>query len=256
MTPEGSKSYNIKEIKDDSVWLSREAKIDEVQALRIAVLEWHSRPASQLLASSGNGSGLQDQHGAGKSAQSFATSNGMNGASKTAQDDVQSATQRKRRLLELVVLEENSLLKCSELFVRQAVWHGTSQQSVSRTPESAQSIGESILKHICPHGRRDAAIQSAIDAMQRRVGMMEQGSHWLGPNGHDEVEGLWADGQFAAMALTLQISLSLVGSSHYVLSSNTVLNFFRFMSNHGFFSEVQPVRKDQKTVCLHVAHSV
>ena len=47
--PSGNPRYDIGQIKEDTLWLSKETKIDEVSALRIAVLEWQTRPAVQLL---------------------------------------------------------------------------------------------------------------------------------------------------------------------------------------------------------------
>ena len=51
ITPSPNGRYDIEQIKGDTAWLSRETNIDEVAALRIAVLEWQSRPCSRLLQS-------------------------------------------------------------------------------------------------------------------------------------------------------------------------------------------------------------
>src|SRR4051812_10228726 len=44
----GQSSFNLQEIKADALWLSEKAGIDEIAALRIAVLEWQDRPATRL----------------------------------------------------------------------------------------------------------------------------------------------------------------------------------------------------------------
>ena len=58
VTPTDDGSYNITQIKEDAVWLSNEAKVDEITALRLVVLEWQSRARAQLL-STGNAAGSQ-----------------------------------------------------------------------------------------------------------------------------------------------------------------------------------------------------
>ncbi|RMZ91690.1 hypothetical protein DV736_g1054, partial [Chaetothyriales sp. CBS 134916] len=48
--PSSSHQYDIDKIKEDALWLSAEANIDETEALRIAVLEWQYRPEACLRA--------------------------------------------------------------------------------------------------------------------------------------------------------------------------------------------------------------
>ncbi|KAI1828404.1 nucleoporin subcomplex protein binding to Pom34-domain-containing protein [Xylaria intraflava] len=49
VTPTPNGKYDIKEIKDDALWLSKNAGINEVAALRLVVIEHQSRSTSQLL---------------------------------------------------------------------------------------------------------------------------------------------------------------------------------------------------------------
>ncbi|TGJ81663.1 hypothetical protein E0Z10_g7100 [Xylaria hypoxylon] len=49
VTPTPNEKYDINAIKADAVWLSKNARINEVAALRIVVVEYQSRPTSQLL---------------------------------------------------------------------------------------------------------------------------------------------------------------------------------------------------------------
>ncbi|KAI0415775.1 nucleoporin subcomplex protein binding to Pom34-domain-containing protein [Xylaria grammica] len=49
VTPTPNDKYDINVIKADAVWLSKNASINEVAALRVVVVEYQSRPASQLL---------------------------------------------------------------------------------------------------------------------------------------------------------------------------------------------------------------
>ena len=48
VTASASTQYDIEQIKGDATWLSTEVQIDEIEALRLTVLEWQSRPESRL----------------------------------------------------------------------------------------------------------------------------------------------------------------------------------------------------------------
>lgn len=49
VTPTPNDRYDINTIKDDTRWLSKNAKINEVAALRVVIIEYQARPANQLL---------------------------------------------------------------------------------------------------------------------------------------------------------------------------------------------------------------
>lgn len=49
VTPTPNEKYDINVIKEDALWLSKNARINEVAALRVVVVEYQLRPTSQLL---------------------------------------------------------------------------------------------------------------------------------------------------------------------------------------------------------------
>jgi nuclear pore complex protein Nup188 len=49
VTPSSDARYDIKQLKEDALWLSASAKIDEVSALRIVVQECQARTTAKLL---------------------------------------------------------------------------------------------------------------------------------------------------------------------------------------------------------------
>lgn len=46
--PPSTSLYSIDEVKSDALWLSKQTDLEEVEALRLAVLEWQYRPESRL----------------------------------------------------------------------------------------------------------------------------------------------------------------------------------------------------------------
>ncbi|KAI1368418.1 nucleoporin subcomplex protein binding to Pom34-domain-containing protein [Xylaria arbuscula] len=68
VTPTPNDKYDIHVIKEDALWLSKNAGINEVAALRIVIIEYQSRPTGQLLGPISNQdvAGLRAAVGAGK----------------------------------------------------------------------------------------------------------------------------------------------------------------------------------------------
>jgi nuclear pore complex protein Nup188 len=209
VTPDDNRHYNISELKEDALWLSKEANIDEVAALRITMLEWQMRPITQLL----------------------------NGASERNQ----SNEPRRKRLLRLHLSEELYLLKSSELLVREVVSRPADSPGSPDLVLEAKEIGAQLLVQICPQKRRDTAVKNTVNALQRSVTRLEQGSGWFPQEVDSSLEEAWAEFQFAQMALHLQILFSLLTSSNDVLPSDALLDFFRCMAKYSFFTTLQPV---------------
>lgn len=102
VTPNGGTgSYDIKVVKDDSLWLAKEAKIDEVSALRLVVLEHQARSKEQLLSTSDDGSHNDDEVGLAKS--SF-----FKEVTSPAQNDASTASDVRRKILLQLYIKEKA----------------------------------------------------------------------------------------------------------------------------------------------------
>ncbi|KAI1306610.1 nucleoporin subcomplex protein binding to Pom34-domain-containing protein [Xylaria venustula] len=110
VTPTPNDKYDINVIKADALWLSKNARINEVAALRVVVVEYQSRPASQLLGPISNQdvAGLRAAAGAGNAQ----TSNIIPGLSLTAtldaseiQADFDKPESRRRRVFQTYLSE-------------------------------------------------------------------------------------------------------------------------------------------------------
>ena len=65
VTPAQNHNYNLNEIKEYSLWLSKEAQISEYAALQLVAQEWQSRPTVQLLSGLTEEEALSVQDAAG-----------------------------------------------------------------------------------------------------------------------------------------------------------------------------------------------
>ncbi|KAI0912990.1 nucleoporin subcomplex protein binding to Pom34-domain-containing protein [Ustulina deusta] len=110
VTPTPNDKYDINVIKEDALWLSKNARINEVAALRVVVIEYQSRPTSQLLGPISNQdvAGLRAASGAGNAQ----TSNIIPGLSLTAtldaseiQADFDKPKSRRQRVFQTYLSE-------------------------------------------------------------------------------------------------------------------------------------------------------
>lgn len=110
VTPTPNDTYDIKTIKDDSTWLSKNARINLVAALRIVVIEFQSRPRSQLTGpiSTQDVANLQEAAGA-TNAQASNILPGLNlAATRDAielQSDFDKDDARRRRIFQTYLAE-------------------------------------------------------------------------------------------------------------------------------------------------------
>ncbi|RMZ70722.1 Nucleoporin [Pyrenophora seminiperda CCB06] len=121
VTPAKTHDYDVDEIKEDSLWLSKEAQISEYAALQLVVQEWQSRPTAQLLSGLTEEEALSVQEAAGVAnlgASTFVPNSSILAtplASKTAHLD--SKNQRRLHILQLYHSACASIIRISQLLV-------------------------------------------------------------------------------------------------------------------------------------------
>lgn len=249
-SPQGR--YDIQQIKDDSLWLSRETNVDEVAALRIAVLEWQSRPALKLLREdlgdtakvAGNAS---SQVAFAASHSSLLARSSFVGRDATPTFDTADA--RRQRLLEVYLSERRFIVKTCEHIVFAALCESTSQDANGKSTDNSgwvAKLGHDILSAWNIHGNvRDTKKNffiGAVEAIDTRLKSLEYGSGWpRDEDSHQELEMAFARNQILEMIHTMQIMLMLLESSTKISRSDACLKWFRLMATFGFFEDFQPV---------------
>ncbi|KAI0875094.1 nucleoporin subcomplex protein binding to Pom34-domain-containing protein [Hypoxylon argillaceum] len=146
VTPTPNDKYDINVIKKDALWLSKNARINEVAALRVVVIEYQSRPASQLLGPISNQdvASLRAATGAGKQ-----TSNIIPGLSLTAsldaseiQADFEKPESRRRRIFQTYLSERRHYAATNDYIFTLML-----QEKLPTSPatEASASIRKSLL---------------------------------------------------------------------------------------------------------------
>ena len=252
VTPSPQARYDIKQIQNDSLWLSKETNIDEVAALRIVVLEWQSRSGLKLLlgnpdedaATVKDGSGgfsPQALTGASQSL-AFARSSLLD---KAPSESLDQPDVRRQRLLELYLSELEYVLKTSEYTIFTALCETTSSAGKGESGWLGK-LGHGILTQwdISGHaaGSKENVLVTAVKALGSRVQALENGSGWLKDEGpQEQLETAFSRNKVLEMIHIMRIMLVLLESSPKISRSDAILAWFRFMASFGFFESFEPV---------------
>ena len=257
--------YDIKQVQEDTLWLSKQTKIDEVSALRITIIELQTRPSSQLLLgrteqqsnhrSYGGGSGGFGASKVDLASTLLAKSTSQGKESPKPSEEVDA---RRRRLLEIYLSERRCILKCCEylIFVALSNRDGTKvsqEHHISNESNWLIEVGNNVLSSWmiddATRGGRKHPIIAAVDALRVRLEGMSKGSGWLQDEGvQEDVELAWARSQVLEMIHIMQISLDLLQSSANLVKSSAILSWFRLMRDCEFFDNVQLVSLE--VLCL------
>ena len=254
--------YDITQIKDDSLWLSNKADIDEVSALRITVLEWQSRPAAKLLREDLNDSVASAQANGGASSQAalgaslFLTPTGPAFSGKDVAISFDTLDARRQRLLELYLSERRYLIKTCEHIISKALYESTSDDGRDTSICEGGcgwiiTLGHNILSNWDIHGHVRQSSKNffvvTTDAIDARIRALESGSGWSdGGDIYEELELAYERNQILEIIHAMQIMLILLNSSIKLPRSDACLGWFRLMFRFRFFESFQPVSPSSK----------
>ena len=252
IAPSTDGRYDINQLKEDSLWLSQKAGISELAALRIVVLEWQARSATQLLnAPLGSGEFQQNHTRGEKNLQSSSSGQFPAGRAKSALDsrsEEQSA--RRLRLLELYLSERQYLSKTTEFIISSSLCRATNgNHKTSETTDQdiwMEDVGNLILEPWNLEGVQSRTGRSwyveAVAALEVRVQNLEHGSPWTQDDGSvPEMDEAWSRTQILEMIHIMQVIVHLSDYSRTFMRSDAVLAWFRFVGRHGFFEQFETV---------------
>ena len=258
-TPSFQARYDIRQIQEDTLWLSKQTNIDEVSALRIAVLEWQTRSAVQLLRDNPDEQATYQNGSGGVSAGNFRASAFDPGSSllaKSAKEKRPTTTfedvgARRRRLLETYLSERRCILKCSEYIICVALYKSKDDSSTptdrnGQRTDWLREVGANVLSawslDEAAQGKNTHPVIEAVNALRTRLEGMTQGTGWLQDEGvQEDIELAWARSQVLEMIHIMQIVFDLLEASNDLVRSSAILSWFRLMKDCDFFENVQLV---------------
>ncbi|KAF2816899.1 uncharacterized protein BDZ99DRAFT_492828 [Mytilinidion resinicola] len=261
VTPSPNGHYKIDEIKEDALWLSGVAQIDEVSALRTVVLEWQIRPTLQLLNGFTEEEAISVQDAAGSSnlgASTFWANSSILaapvGANAQSASLFNSREQRQLRLLDLHLSEKAHILRVSQILICRAapedlrsIKHTQQRSSSGKTTSKrtwVEEVGETILQ-LQRKARESASPQqdpliAYVDAIQSRMEAMGQGSKWEIPESiQPTAEEKWNTYQVVEIVHILHLLFIHVDIfTENLPTGDAALKWFRFMDTWSFFAQI------------------
>ncbi|CAI6332725.1 unnamed protein product [Periconia digitata] len=254
VTPSSNASYNIEHIKDDSLWLSKQANISEYQALRLVVQEWQTRPTTQLLSGLTEEEVLSVQEAAGWSnlgTSTFVPNSSILGNPSTLnlQTDAHfdSVDQRRLRIIDVYYSTRASILRVSQLLL---TWG--SARDLRKKPfypneyriceDWLEQMGQAIA---VKQNQKEAntnnanALDKCIEAIKVTLGVMNQGFGWeTSESTQEAASARWLQGQTAELLHILHISLvhaDLISREY--IPAITIEAWFDTISETNFFRD-------------------
>ncbi|KAF2774101.1 hypothetical protein EJ03DRAFT_322701 [Teratosphaeria nubilosa] len=195
--------YNLDEIKKDTLWLSHELQIEEVVALRIAIVEWQERSADQLLLTAG-----------------------ATGADAGAIDFTKEEV-RHDRLLKVYLEERQSLLRIRTELV--------SFEAITAVP--CPWLGD--LTHRVAQRNQQDSISFSVAQVERSLQDAISQSSW--PQVFKDREEVYGLVMMDKLADRLRTLLALVHAQQReaFVDPDSVLRWFRLMDSYGFLQDLQ-----------------
>jgi nuclear pore complex protein Nup188 len=244
VTPDEDGPYNIKQIKDDALWLAGQTKEDEVAALRIVVLEWQKRSTMRLLSRPLNAETLTGTEMGGMNFEDsiFAPKSLLAGGAQNMDESstaLESTQQRRFRLLSLYLSERLHILKTSELRVRLYAYAEHADVDGRYEAYKGDKVGKLLFDQFCPNEDGSESIVKGVDALRKSLARTEPGKPM--PTIEDMqpfVEGSWIESHMLQSINILQFIFTVSDFSSKIPSAKAVLSFFELMEKFNFFGAI------------------
>lgn len=251
----GNGAYNLDEIKADAKWLSKEVRIQELVALRMAIIEWQERPSDELLhATSTDPLAASNCNALATSVLSKSTLDReatTYGSSLRPALDFAKEDLRRQRLLSVYLSEINFMLKLSaDLITRDAVTKSKVQghqvgalrehTKKSWIDDVAKKVAEGMIKdHRMAEGNMH--LQKCISKFETLMQQVEDEKSW--PKAFKEeivMTQSFLDAQFSDVVQVLRILLAGLYALDGAPQPRTVRAWYMAMENYGFLQDGRP----------------
>ncbi|OWP07379.1 hypothetical protein B2J93_6158 [Marssonina coronariae] len=236
VTPSANAQYDIKEIKQDALWLSKAARIEEVAALRLVVEEYQSRASAQLLGpfTEGELSSIGDAAGNNKYSSSIPTFLMSGGADADIQKDFHSQISRRKRIFGQYLAERGYILKSSEVLLYAACSFAIETQEGPSKPKSTwlTEYGTAITRTSTLNG--DSFILRSIAGVEKNIENISDGAVFNEDGRREDVNG-WVRSQLTEALHSMEIIRLVLEYMQDCTSSVVCLRWFRLQQNAGFY---------------------
>jgi nuclear pore complex protein Nup188 len=254
VTPTTKRDYDINEIKEDALWLSKEAEIDDFSALRLVVLEYQTRSAAQLQSDFSDEEKVVLQEAAGNFSAELSSTLARTKVAGAVSDeytvDFDPKDVRRVRALRLYLSERRYLLKCAGLFLQAALDQQYDPAKEAEQNEGGKSItswtekvGEDLIVSLENVGRSiHDCLMDSIRSLRDKFNGLDKGSGWFKQEDtREDLEIDWLSNVLVEAINTMEITIRILDKQNHIPSSDAVLDWFGFVSTYGFFDQFEHV---------------
>jgi nuclear pore complex protein Nup188 len=257
VTPIPDAAYSIEEIKEDTLWLSNCLDLDELECLRIVVLEWQTRPAVQLQQglSETEAASLRDALGSDDYNYDLGKST-TPGPGKLADPAFHSRDRRRTRLLALCMREQGSMFRISavltDLFVQLDLMVSS---GVELHPSATQGgrIKTAIRGSLQSSKTQQLGLVACLEGLKECLENLSKGYRWADETfDSSQLQDDWACVCLHQVASLLELVLLHYQTPGAYTESNHVLAWLRLMSEVNFFLSFEPQSSKQAMLCSKI----
>lgn len=236
ITPSPKQWYNIDEIKADALWLSKEVSLDEVEALRLVVLEWQYRPESRLREGFSDAEIASVREALGSEYVDRRLGSSTDGLARS-DDTFDSEDGRRARILSLFLQQQVAILR-----VAKELWEASLVPET--TPRSRVKDFRHVASKLYAAHETTQLFPDVVDAsmglIRTQLGYLERGRRWsLGDGQLTRVDEHAVTSSLMMIALAVEILLLRVRKSKTGCPSETLLAWLQLLASVDFFGSFQ-----------------
>jgi nuclear pore complex protein Nup188 len=249
ITPSSKAPYDIKEIKDDVLWLSESARLDEVSALRAVVEEYQNRASTQLLGpfSEQELVGIREVTGNNRFSSPIPVSLLSHGLEpEVIEKDFGTQDNRRQRILRTYLSERQFFLKSAERLLH--TYFKNDARGVCGKGKGAVDdlswlgrCSSRLIEKMEPLNVESALLR-CIKAIGANVQNLQTGSGCFNEDGgRPEIEMGWAQSQIIEATHSMEIIWQFLRYKVEFPSPQLVVEWFRLQQSCGFFDNFELV---------------
>ncbi|MCJ1306839.1 hypothetical protein MMC25_000482 [Agyrium rufum] len=245
VTPNSRVKQDLRQIKNDTLWLSKEFKLDELYSLRLVVLEWQSRPTARLSSGSFGDNGVDAEDADG--GLSFAREIDASLAADRAWFDAPGG--RRLRLVDTYLWERRSILQillsllCAayskdEVVVSSNTAKSKAAEAMSWAGDLGQKIVDAWIVPQESNDRRGHWFVDAINSFSHTLDEISQTDTHFSEIQAESFAYMWNGGLLQEGVYIMQIIQTTQTFVNQMSGAEPVLTWFRLMHRYGFFDDL------------------
>ena len=255
ITPSPGAPHSIDEIKEDTLWLSKCLDLDEIECLRVVLLEWQTRPVAQLQdgLSETEAASLRDvvgseDYGLGQ--------NGPSGLGKLADPAFHSQEQRRSRLVALCMQEQASMFRISAVLTDIYVQIDLMTSSgIELHPDRkfARTLKTTVKGTLQSSEAQPGGFSACFDGLKYCLDRLERGPPWAGESiDSNMLLNEWTCAFLNQISALLELVLLHHKSPRVHTDTHHTLAWLTMMSEVGFFLCFEPQSVAQAMLCSRI----